>query len=79
MKLMNDDMLDAVSGGTGGKVCSQEYDPFDEAVRREEFTNAWEYIGLPVEINGYDQEQLFMQWKMYRYHPDAVTFLASYK
>ncbi len=80
MKLMNDDMLDAVSGGTGEKVCMEEYDPINDAAKMQEFTTAWNLEGFPeMGRTRHEREELFMRWKSEGYRPDARAFLIVYK
>ncbi len=76
MRLMNDDMLDAVSGGTGEMDCMEEFDSIKDAARMQEFTNAWKLEGFSeLGRTRHEREELFMKWKKVGFRPDARAFL----
>ena len=68
MGMINDKDLEKVSGGTA------EY----EDIKREEFEKAWDSLQLDAKGHtGTELEDLFTQWQMVGFKPDAATFLKN--
>ena len=70
MNKINEEMLKKVSGGTA------EF----EDLKKEEFEKAWDELKLDRKnLTGTELEDLFTQWQIAGYKPDAVSFLKTCK
>lgn len=71
--MINDRVLENVTGGAGAN--SSEF-----RARRKEFDDAW--LALKMEASGFSgmkMAELYDEWELAGYSPDASTFLATKK
>lgn len=70
---ISDDMLEEVTGGA--TTSSAEF-----RARRKEFDEAWAMLNMDSNgFSGMKMAELYDEWELAGYAPDAVTFLSTKK
>ncbi len=70
-RIINEDVLEKVSGGAGDA---------NEDAKKKEFEVAWAYLKYDDKgLTGTELEDLFAQWQLAGYKPDARMFLQNCK
>ena len=73
-ELLNEKELAGVSGGRN-RTAKAAADPY---TKKKEFEAAWATLGLDAKgYSGMKRAELFDEWELAGYTPDAVTFLSK--